>query len=206
MLNNKIKYLLSSIIVFLLIVGLAYTPYTDYILDRSSNTYYATPVYGYKPLDYSLTFYGLKEMGGDNNGNSIIVNMANGLVDWYTDSREIPWCSLYMNYIYSSCGYEYSGSLLARSWLTVGDTISYKDVMPGDVVILWRGSKTSTKGHVGQFIRFNEKDKTVGLLGGNQGNKVGINFYPSHRILGIRRIKKSVSIRNELFTLDLKNI
>jgi uncharacterized protein (TIGR02594 family) len=79
----------------------------------------------------------------------------------------------------------HSGKLNARSWLTVGGETSEPEV--GDIVVLWRESPTSWKGHVGFYVR--ETEHLIFVLGGNQHNQVGINGYGKHRLLGYRKLQ-----------------
>lgn len=86
--------------------------------------------------------------------------------------------------------------MLARSWLSVGEPIEFRDAEPGfDVVILQRGGGNqpgpddlTAPGHVGFFAGWANGVERVQVLGGNQGNKVSIVSYPSERILGLRRL------------------
>jgi uncharacterized protein (TIGR02594 family) len=73
---------------------------------------------------------------------------------------------------------------VAKSWLGVGRPVDQPHL--GDVVVLWREHPKSWKGHVGLFIR--QTPNWVYLLGGNQGNRVSIQAYRRHRVLGYRDI------------------
>ena len=59
---------------------------------------------------------------------------------------------------------------------------------PGDLVIFWRDSPNSWKGHVGIFLGFDEETKTVITLGGNQDDRVKIKKYPINQVLGYRSV------------------
>jgi hypothetical protein len=61
--------------------------------------------------------------------------------------------------------------------------------MQGDIVVFWRESIKSWKGHVGFYIR--EKDGWIYTLGGNQANQVKISAYPKSRVLSYRRLRTS---------------
>ena len=99
---------------------------------------------------------------------------------------ETAWCSAFVNWVAKTAGHEYTGKLTARSWLSVGE--STNSPSPGDVVVLWRESPNSWKGHVGFFIK--ETNRFVYLLGGNQRNSVCIKAYSKNRILDFKRLKK----------------
>jgi len=85
-------------------------------------------------------------------------------------------------------GYEMSNKLNARSWLDVGMEIEEDEVQLGDIVVFWRESIKSWKGHVGMFIK-RAKSSTY-VLGGNQMNQFIIRPYDNHKILGYRRLRK----------------
>lgn len=97
---------------------------------------------------------------------------------------ETAWCSAFANWVANKLGIERSGKLTARSWLNVGCQVSTPE--PGDVVIFWRESPSSWKGHVAFFI--NQDEKNIYVLGGNQANQVGLNPYPKERLIEYRRL------------------
>ena len=136
-------------------------------------------------LKNALKYHGLKEVKGAQH-NTTIVGMLNRLLATINDD-ETPWCSAYVNQVAHESGMETSDKLNARSWLNVGIPVQVNDAEPGDVVILWRGSPKSWKGHVGFYISHDQRYVT--MLGGNQNNQVGINKYDAKRILGIRRLR-----------------
>ncbi len=84
----------------------------------------------------------------------------------------------------------------ARSWLHVG--VSVVDPEPGDVVIFWRESPNSYKGHVGIFMGYSQDKTRIYTLGGNQGNMVSQSAYSASQLLGFRRLRptKKVSFSN----------
>lgn len=71
----------------------------------------------------------------------------------------------------------------ARSWQNFGQESANPE--EGDIVVLWRESAKSWKGHVGFLVK---KGLTyVDLLGGNQGNKVTTASYSRTRVLNYRK-------------------
>jgi uncharacterized protein (TIGR02594 family) len=96
---------------------------------------------------------------------------------------DYAWCSAFVNYNLKSVGIEGTDKANARSFLKFGKEVTEPKKM--DVVVLWRGSKTSWKGHVGFFIK--QDDTHVYLLGGNQRDSVNITAYSKSRVLGYRR-------------------
>jgi len=107
--------------------------------------------------------------------------------DWVKDD-ETAWCAAFVGSKLKEAGLPHTGKLNARSYLDWGQSVEIGSAEPGDVVILWRGSPDSWKGHVGFFVRFEGED--VILLGGNQNNQVNERSYPADRILGVRRMKE----------------
>jgi uncharacterized protein (TIGR02594 family) len=70
----------------------------------------------------------------------------------------------------------------ARSYLQYGLPLTNPNY--GCIVIFWRESKDSWKGHVGFFIK--ENDTHILVLGGNQDNMVCEKWYPKSQLLGYR--------------------
>lgn len=100
---------------------------------------------------------------------------------------ETPWCSIFVNYCCDKLNLPKSGEANARSWMHIGKKTIEPE--PGDVVVFWRESPESWKGHVGFFLGFNHNQTKVFCLGGNQGNKVGIDSYDAAKVLGFRSIQ-----------------
>lgn len=98
---------------------------------------------------------------------------------------EVAWCAAFVNWLCWVVGIVGSGSSAARSFLRWGEKTTLDDAKPGDVVVLWRESPGSWKGHVG--IYHDHDDTTVTLLGGNQGNQVCFKKYDIGRVLEVRR-------------------
>jgi uncharacterized protein (TIGR02594 family) len=132
-----------------------------------------------------LSLYGLKEVDGKES-NPEIIKMGKELGFDIADDSTTAWCSLTINYVAKKCGYERTNKLDARSWLQMPIRVLKPSV--GDVVVLWRESPESWKGHVGLYIRMDEKN--IWLLSGNQNNEINISPYPRERLLGIRKLKR----------------
>jgi uncharacterized protein (TIGR02594 family) len=137
-----------------------------------------------------LKYTGIEEIPGIKSNNPLIVEWSQRILQWVRDD-EVPWCSSYLNAICQDAGFEHSGKANARSWLDVGTSIPLDKVKIGDIVVLWRSSPNSWKGHVGIYIRHDSN--YIWLHGGNQNNAVNISAYPISRILDIRRLKKTKS-------------
>lgn len=141
-------------------------------------------------LYWALTKYGDKEVSGDVDSSSIMQMAKDCGFDSYVHD-EISWCSLFVNWVALQAKYTRSGSLAARSWLNIGFATATPEI--GDVVVLWRESPQSWKGHVGLFIR--HQGTNVYILGGNQGNMVNISAYPATQILGYKVLEKIESVK-----------
>ena len=134
----------------------------------------------------ALSQYGVKERPGAADHPQILNYFDTLGFDGAKLHDETAWCSAYANWVAKMAGYEYSGALTARSWLSIGTSTDTPE--PGDVVVLWRESPKSWKGHVGFFIK--ETKRYVYVLGGNQRNSVCIKAYPKERLLDYKKLSK----------------
>jgi len=132
-----------------------------------------------------LRYYGTKEVVGKEHNPKILAMFTEIGYDWIKDD-ETAWCSAALNYVCKKLGYERSGKLDARSWLKTS-VLVLKPTL-GDIVVLWRESPDSWKGHVGLYIA--EDKDLIYVLGGNQKNMIDISAYPRNRLLGYRQVKK----------------
>jgi len=88
------------------------------------------------------------------------------------------WCASFMNWVLSRSGYRGTQSAWARSFERLGTRL--EKPRPGCIVVFWRKSKKSGKGHVGIWL--SETEGTIQVLGGNQDDKVQVSDYPKHRV------------------------
>ena len=137
----------------------------------------------FEHLFVALSQFGVKEIVGGNHNPVILDYFAQIGHDWVKDD-ETAWCSAFVNWVMKMSNKPYSGKLNARSWMDVGAPTD--NPVMGDIVVLWRESPDSWKGHVGIFIR--RTVRHIYVLGGNQQNQVNILAYKSNRLLGYRRI------------------
>ena len=101
---------------------------------------------------------------------------------------ETSWCSAFVNWCMIQAGLTGTNNAAARSWLDYGRALDA--ARPGCIVVLWRQSPTSWKGHVGFFDGWDAGNR-VRLLAGNQGggvdwDEVCVTSFPKERILGFR--------------------
>lgn len=141
-------------------------------------------------FDLAQRFVGLKEVPGAT-AHPQILAMLSLDVSWPKDD-EVPWCSGFANYICWLLRLPRSKSLLARSWLLVGQPVPLAQARVGfDVVVLNRGGAPSPDiltgpGHVGFYAGHDQSMVTV--LGGNQGDQVSLVRFKKSDLLGVRRL------------------
>ena len=125
---------------------------------------------------------GVKEKAGAAN-NQIIMGWADALDVGYA-SDEVAWCGLFVGHCMGSTlpSEPMPANILgARQWLNYG-----RQVTPqfGSVLVFWRVSPDSWKGHVGFY--WGEDGTHYHCLGGNQSNAVNIKRIPKKRLLQAR--------------------
>ena len=134
-------------------------------------------------FEIALSQYGVKEIVGDKH-NPVILNYFDCIGHSWVHNDETAWCAAFVNYCLNNAGYEGTGKLNARSFLDCGTVTDHPET--GDIVVLWRGSILSWKGHVGFYV--NETASKINILGGNQSNQVKISSYPKVQLLSYRKI------------------
>ena len=133
----------------------------------------------------ALGEYGRTEISGPN-ANPEVMKYYDEIGHSWVDDDSVSWCAAFANWVAKEGGCEMTGKLDARSFLKIGEEVTKP--MLGDVVVFWRGTPDSWKGHVGFYIRDNET--AIWVLGGNQGiGQVNITPYTKTRLLGYRRLK-----------------
>lgn len=137
-------------------------------------------------INKALSEYGVKEIVGSKDNLRIVKYFNDIGFDGAKLKDETAWCSAFANWVAKTSGYEYSGALTARSWLRTGTSTASPTI--GDIVVFWRESPKSWKGHVGFFIK--ETKRFVYVLGGNQRNMVCVKAYPKYRLLDYRQLAK----------------
>lgn len=137
-------------------------------------------------IKIALTQYGVSEKE-DTNAHPQIVKYFESIGYDTNDYSIYPnWSSAFLNWVTKKAGYEHSGKLEDRSWLSVGESISYP--CWGDIAVLWKDSPENQEAYAGIFIK--ETKRYVYLLGGHQRGKVCIKAYPKKRVMDYRRLKK----------------
>lgn len=135
-----------------------------------------------KIMETALTAYGFQEtLGGHTNPK--LLELINDVSDILIE-KNIPWCAAFVSHVLKKNKCKYSKTLTARSNLKIGRKVAKPSI--GDIVILWRESPDSWKGHVGFFVK--ETPRLIYILGGNQNNTVCIKAYPKVRLLEYRTL------------------
>ncbi len=136
-------------------------------------------------LKIAFNELGTEEIVGDIDNPEVLKYAKDTGIKGIT-SDEIPWCSTFINWVAWKAGLEYSKKANARSWLNVGQKVSVPE--PGDIVVFWRESPQSWKGHVAIFLGISIDKKRVYCLGGNQGNRVSVSAYRMNTVLSFQRL------------------
>ncbi len=136
-------------------------------------------------LKIAFSELGTQEITGSEHNPEILKYAAEaGIAGVTTD--EIPWCSTFINWVAWKAGLQHSKKANARSWLNVGMKVSSPE--PGDIVVFWRESPQSWKGHVAIFLGISTNKKRVYCIGGNQGNRVSVSAYRMNTVLSFQRL------------------
>ena len=139
-------------------------------------------------LELAFEFIGLTERRGlDHNPEILSFFHAIGHT-WVLDD-ETPWCAAFVGAVLKKAGYEHTGKLNARSYLTIGEPIIVPEL--GVIAVFYRGNKDGASGHVGFYLGESEND--IYVLGGNQSDKVNVSSYQKSKLLGYRRLSKNES-------------
>jgi len=129
---------------------------------------------------------GLEEWEGkDSNNPHVLDFFKDAGHDWVKDD-ETPWCAAFVNSVLKDCGIQGTGKLNARSFSQWGSAARLETANLGDIVVFWRESPDSWKGHVAFFAGFDNNGDIL-ALGGNQGDSVSVQTYPRERVLTVRR-------------------
>ncbi len=136
------------------------------------------------PYEMALAYLGERE-GAAALDNPVILEMYASVGHPEVRSDDVAWCAAFVGHCIELVGLQSTRSLAARSYLDWGVEVEPDDAREGDIVVFWRGSRSSWQGHVAFFIR--RLGNQIEVLGGNQGDAVSIARYPAARLLAIRR-------------------
>jgi uncharacterized protein (TIGR02594 family) len=133
---------------------------------------------------------GTKEVLGSKN-NPVIMDWATSLDINYTGD-DVPWCGLFVAHCIGSTLQQEvlpGNPLGARQWERFGDATTPR---LGAVMVFWRESLASGKGHVGFYV--GEDDTAYQILGGNQSDNVCLMWLGKDRFRSARWPKAATSL------------
>lgn len=134
-------------------------------------------------LRHALSLRGTAEIVGPRHSR-IIMGWAERLGIWYPND-ETPWCGLFVAHVIQTTFPDMalpSNVLGAQQWLNFG--VKLDGPALGAVVVFWRGSPRSWKGHVGFY--YGETRTHILCVGGNQSNTVSVTRIAKNRVKGYR--------------------
>jgi len=138
-----------------------------------------------KWLTLAKSQLGIKEVAGSG------ASRSNPKVDAYFRDAGFPgmyddtsWCAAFVSSMLKRSGYPVLKDLTARSGRTYGTRLEKPRI--GCIVVFWRESPSSWKGHIGFVTGINHSTKTLKVLGGNQSNAVTEQTFPMNRVLAYR--------------------
>jgi uncharacterized protein (TIGR02594 family) len=86
-------------------------------------------------FDIAERFQGTKEIKGTVDNPQVMAMLK--FDNKWPQSDEVPWCSAFVNYVCWLLRLPRSKSLMARSWIGIGEYIDLKDALKGfDIVVL----------------------------------------------------------------------
>lgn len=136
-------------------------------------------------LKIAFNEYGVLEVPGEKHNPEILQYFKEIGKSW-VQTDETAWCSAWLGAMCKRSLLLFSEELDARSWLDVGIETDKPEL--GDIVVYWRESIDSWKGHVGIYIK--KQSSLIYTLGGNQNNMVCIQSYHETRVISYRDITR----------------
>jgi uncharacterized protein (TIGR02594 family) len=133
---------------------------------------------------------GTKEVLGSKS-NPVIMDWATSLDIAYAGD-DVPWCGLFVAHCIGSTLQQEvlpGNPLGARQWEQFGDVTTPR---LGAVLVFWRESLASGKGHVGFYV--GEDGTAYQILGGNQSDKVCLMWLAKDRLRSARWPRTATSL------------
>ncbi|MEM6298924.1 MAG: TIGR02594 family protein [Bacteroidota bacterium] len=137
-------------------------------------------------LDIATAEIGTEEIVGDEHNPRVLQYAHEAGFDW-VKSDEVPWCSIFLNWVAHKAGFERTKDGRSRSWANIGTPVT--DPQPGDVILVGTDGRLDKIYHVGLLTGFSSDGQQVFCLGGNQTNRVSVTRYWRKNIAGFRRIE-----------------
>jgi uncharacterized protein (TIGR02594 family) len=137
---------------------------------------------------------GTKEVLGPKT-SPVIRDWANNL-DLHYPGDDVPWCGLFVAHCLGATLPQEllpANPLGARQWERFGEPTSPR---VGAVMVFWRESKPSGKGHVGFYV--GQDSDAYQILGGNQSDSVCLTWVSKSRFLGARWPKTANKLTSDV--------
>ncbi len=141
---------------------------------------------------------GTKEVLGDKD-NPVIMDWAKNL-DIHYAGDDVPWCGLFVAHCVGATLQQEvlpGNPLGARRWENFGTAT---DPRFGAIMVFWRESLASGKGHVGFYA--GEDDDAYQILGGNQSDQVCLMWLSKDRFRCARWPKTAASLNSNVVLKD----
>lgn len=143
-----------------------------------------------KALKMAGSQVGVKEVSGSGDNPQVRKYHAYSTKDNKVESPDsVAWCASFVCWVLEMVGMGSTNSKMARSYESWGIAVRPQDVLPGDIAVYWRGSKSSGSGHVGFVVKHISKGDYI--LGGNQSDSVNVAYKSNDRLLSYRRSSKA---------------
>jgi uncharacterized protein (TIGR02594 family) len=125
---------------------------------------------------------GVREIVGSQDNQVVVDYWKQGDVALDVNNDETPWCAAFVAAALVKTGYSSTRSGLARSYERDKTRFVDCEEVLGAIAV-FSSSAGPNSGHVG-FIESADKN-ALGILGGNQGNRVSIAPFPRSRLLRV---------------------
>ena len=131
----------------------------------------------YEALDELVL--GVHELPGEQDHARILEYQERIGVPFDQRGDTLAWCACFVGAMLDVAGYPHTHKATARSYLNYGEEL--EEPRPGCIVVFWRESPDSWKGHVAFYL--GRKSGRIVVLGGNQANGVTVSYYAGNTVL-----------------------
>jgi uncharacterized protein (TIGR02594 family) len=138
-------------------------------------------------FERAKSYKGLQEIRGTVDEPKIVAMFADVGHSWVKDD-ETAWCAAFVGAMLERSDLKSTRALNARSYEQWGDEIDIMDALPGDIAVFRRGPVKGWQGHVAFVAERVRSASWIEVLGGNQGNEVGVDPYSLDKLLSVRRM------------------
>ena len=117
------------------------------------------------------TQIGIHEVG-DNSGPDVARYIAGA----HTGALGEPWCAIFANWVFESCGIRGTRSASSQSFRDDQNFVKLDGPAFGAIVVYWRAPRAQGVGHVGFYQK--ENSTQIFTLGGNESDMVKEEWLP----------------------------